>query len=312
MKRMVFMGTPEFAVPILQSLIESGQEIALVVTQPDRPKGRKKVMTPPPVKTEAEKHGVPVMQPEHVKNDAVRILAYEPDLIITAAYGQILPSELLTTPPLGCINVHASLLPELRGGAPIHYAILQGKTKTGISIMYMAEKLDAGDVIAQREVPITEDEHVGHLHDKLAEAGADLLVDTLPSIVDGNITPEKQNDHLATFAPNLKREQEKIDWQQPRDMVYNHIRGLHPWPGAFTTYEGNVMKIWWGEKDTTTYAGSPGEMVHVDQEGAVVVCGDHKGIRVTNIQPAGKKSMTVGQYVQGSRDRLKIGTVMGD
>ncbi len=198
----------------------------------------------------------------------------------------------MTTPPFGCINVHASLLPELRGGAPIHYAILQGKEETGITIMYMVEKLDAGDIIAQRKVPIAEDDHVGTLHDKLAETGASLLTDTLPAIFSSNITPEKQNEDLVTFAYNIKREQEKIDWQKSRDTVYNHIRGLHPWPGAFTTYEGNVMKIWWGEKDTHTYTeGTPGEIVRIiDQEAFVVVCGDQKGIRITEIQPAGKNA----------------------
>ncbi|RYG73918.1 methionyl-tRNA formyltransferase [Lentibacillus lipolyticus] len=313
MKRIVFMGTPDFSVPILQSLIQSQYDVVLAVTQPDRPKGRKKIMTPPPVKEEAEKHGVPVLQPEKIKEDYARILAYEPDIIITAAYGQILPAELLTTPSFGCINVHASLLPELRGGAPIHYAILEGKKETGITIMYMVEKLDAGDMIAQRKVPIEEQDHVGTLHDKLAETGASLLTDILPAIFNEAITPKKQDENLATFARNIKREQEKIDWQQPHDVVYNHIRGLHPWPGAFTTYEGNIMKIWWGEKDAHTYTGSPGEIVQViDQEAFIVVCGDQKGIRISEIQPAGKKRMSVGQYLQGSRDRIKTGTIMGD
>ncbi|TMN23530.1 methionyl-tRNA formyltransferase [Lentibacillus cibarius] len=312
MKRIVFMGTPDFSVPILQSLIESGHDIVLTVTQPDRPKGRKKVMTPPPVKVEAERHGLPVLQPEKIKNDYEQILAYDPDIIITAAYGQILPQQLLTSPPFGCINVHASLLPELRGGAPIHYAILQGKKETGITIMYMAESLDAGDIISQRKVSIADDDHAGSLHDKLSEVGANLLVDTLPTIFNGEQSRITQDEHLATYAYNIKREQEKIDWQQPHDTVYNHIRGLHPWPGAFTTYEGNVMKIWWGEKDANTYAGTPGEIVHVDQTAFVVVCGDQKGVRITEIQPAGKKRMAVSQYLQGSRDRLQTGTVMGD
>lgn len=313
MKRLVFMGTPDFSVPILETLIQTGYELVLVVTQPDRPKGRKKVITPPPVKETAEKYNIPVLQPEKLKDDYEKILTYEPDIIITAAYGQILPKELLETPEFGCINVHASLLPELRGGAPIHYAILQGKSKTGITLMYMAEKLDAGDIIAQQTVPITAVENAGTLHDKLSAAGASLLTDTLPKLFAREITPVSQDERQATFASNIKRDQERIDWQNPNDMIYNHIRGLHPWPVAFTTYDGKVMKIWWGEMDDHTYQGTPGEIVEViDHQAFVVVCGDHKGIRVTEIQPAGKKRMAVKEYLQGSPDRIQTGIVMGD
>ncbi|SFB19631.1 methionyl-tRNA formyltransferase [Lentibacillus halodurans] len=313
MKRIVFMGTPDFAVPILEALIQMEYNIDLVVTQPDRPKGRKKIITPPPVKKMAVKHDIPVLQPEKLKDEYKKILAYEPDIIVTAAYGQILPKELLETPEFGCINVHASLLPELRGGAPIHYAILQGKQETGITIMYMVEKLDAGDIIAQQTVPITPGDHVGTLHDKLSETGARLLTGTLPRLFAREITPVSQDENLATFAYNIKRDQEKIDWHKPHEVIYNHIRGLHPWPVAFTTYDGDVIKIWWGEKDDAVYEGIPGEIVHVtDKESFVVVCGNQKGIRVTEIQPAGKKRMTVKQYLQGSPDRIKTGVVMGD
>src|SRR5699024_10141511 len=175
MKKIVFMGTPDFSVPILQKLIQSEYEIILVVTQPDRPKGRKKVITPPPVKVEAEKNNIAVFQPEKIKNDYQRILDQQPDLIVTAVYWQILPKELLETPKYGCINVHASLLPELRGGAPIDYAILEGKKETGITIMYMVEKLDEGDIISQEAVTIEADDNVGTLHDKLSRVGANLL-----------------------------------------------------------------------------------------------------------------------------------------
>ncbi|MFD1360286.1 methionyl-tRNA formyltransferase [Lentibacillus salinarum] len=313
MKRLVFMGTPDFSVPILETLVKTEYELVLVVTQPDRPKGRKKMMTPPPVKETAEKHAIPVLQPETLKDDYQKILAYEPDLIITAAYGQILPKELLDTPTFGCVNVHASLLPELRGGAPIHYAILQGKQETGITIMYMAEKLDAGDIITQETVPIAADDHVGTLHDKLSETGAQLLADTLPKLFAGDINPVSQNDDLATFAFNIKREQEKIDWHKPHEVIYNQIRGLHPWPVAFTTYDGNVMKIWWGVMDEQTYDRTPGEIVRIiEDEAFVVVCGDQKGIRVTAIQPAGKKRMSVKQYLQGAPDRIETGMLMGD
>ena len=207
MTKIVFMGTPDFSVPVLQRILNDGYEVIAVVTQPDRPVGRKRVMTPPPVKVEALKHNIPVYQPEKIRNreDLDQILALEPDLIVTAAFGQILPKELLDAPKLGCINVHASLLPELRGGAPIHYAILEGKKQTGITIMYMAEKLDAGDILTQAAVEIAEDDNVGTLHDKLSAIGSDLLSETLPKLIAGELKGIPQDDAKATFASNIKR-----------------------------------------------------------------------------------------------------------
>lgn len=307
------MGTPDFSVPILQALVQSDYEVVLVVTQPDRPKGRKKTLSAPPIKVEAEKQRIPVFQPEKLTVDYQKIISYEPDLIVTAAYGQLLPKGLLEAPKYGCINVHASLLPELRGGAPIHYAILKGKKETGITIMYMAEKLDAGDILTQENIAIEEKDHVGTLHDKLSKVGAGLLITTLPSLFSDKIEPKKQDDEKATFAANIKREQERIDWNKSNLEIYNHIRGLHPWPVAFTTYQDKVMKIWWGDMDDTKYSGAaPGEIVQIhDNQGFVVVCGDQKGIRVTEIQPAGKKRMPVSDYLLGSSDRIKLGTIMG-
>ncbi|WP_010096725.1 methionyl-tRNA formyltransferase [Ornithinibacillus scapharcae] len=313
MKRIVFMGTPDFSVPILHKLVESEYEVVLVVTQPDRPKGRKKVITPPPVKVAAESHGIPVYQPEKIRNNFQEILDYNPDIIVTAAYGQILPKDLLDGPKYGCINVHASLLPELRGGAPIHYAIIQGKEETGITIMYMAEKLDAGDILTQKSIPIEIDDHVGSMHDKLSQIGSELLMETLPRLFAGEITPIKQDDSKATFAANIKREQELIDWNRPSKQIYNQIRGLHPWPVAFTTYQGNNMKVWWAELTNKQFDGKPGEVVEKEQDEAViVVCGDKLGLRLTEIQPAGKKRMTVREYLQGSSDRIQVGTIMGE
>ncbi|MGY0692337.1 methionyl-tRNA formyltransferase [Virgibacillus sp. FSP13] len=312
MERIVFMGTPDFSAPILQALVKANYHVVLAVTQPDRPKGRKKVLTPPPVKESAEKLNIPVFQPEKLKNNYQEIIDYKPDLIITAAYGQILPSELLAVPEYGCINVHASLLPELRGGAPIHYAILQGKQETGVTIMYMVEKLDAGDILTQVKVPIAKDDHVGLLHDKLSQAGADLLLETLPKLAAHSITPIKQNDQEATFAANIKRDQEKIDWNNHNIDIYNQIRGLNPWPVAFTTYQNKPMKIWWGEIDDKTYEGTPGEIIKIDEEAFTVVCGNHQGVRIKEIQPAGKKRMTVKEYLHGSPDRIKPGMKMGD
>ncbi|MFC2950159.1 methionyl-tRNA formyltransferase [Virgibacillus sediminis] len=312
MKRIVFMGTPDFSVPVLQELLDTKYEVVLAVTQPDRPKGRKRTLTPSPVKVEAEKHNIPVYQPEKVREEYEEILSYRPDLIVTAAYGQILPKALLEGPEYGCINVHASLLPELRGGAPIHYAIMQGKTETGITIMYMVEKLDAGDILKQVKVPIEETEHVGSLHDKLSEAGSKLLRDTLPKLFAGEIAPIKQDDEEATFAANIKREQERIDWTRPHDAIYNQIRGLHPWPVASTTYEGENMKIWWGEKDNSNYEGRPGEIVNKDEASFTVAAGNGKGIRITEIQPAGKKRMPVKNYLLGSSERIQTGVILGD
>ncbi|WP_026906066.1 methionyl-tRNA formyltransferase [Paucisalibacillus globulus] len=313
MKRIVFMGTPDFSAPILNKLVQSEYEVVLVVTQPDRPKGRKKVITPPPVKVEAEIHNIPVFQPEKIRHEYQEILNYNPDIIVTAAYGQILPNELLEGPKYCCINVHASLLPELRGGAPIHYAIMQGKDETGITIMYMAEKLDAGDILTQKSIPIEKKDHVGSMHDKLSTVGADLLMETLPKLFAEELTPIKQDDSKATFASNIKREQEEIDWNKSNIEIYNQIRGLHPWPVAFTTYQNENMKIWWGEPVEEEYKGEPGVITAKDDDEAfIVICGNHKGIRITEIQPAGKKRMTVKDYLQGSSDRIKIGSKMGE
>lgn len=306
------MGTPDFSVPILEQLIQSDYDVVLVVTQPDRPVGRKRELTPPPIKRTANKHQIPVFQPEKLSDEYEEILSYNPDLIITAAYGQLLPNELLEAPPFGCINVHASLLPELRGGAPIHYAILQGKKETGITIMYMVEKLDAGDILTQEKVAIHSTDDVGTLHDKLSEVGAQLLLDTLPKLFANKLSPTKQDETQSTFAPNITRDVEKIDWNQPNNSIYNHIRGLRPWPVAYTMYERQPMKIWWGEVDNSSYKGEAGEIVSINDDSFTVVCGNQKGIRITEIQPAGRTRMTVGDYLRGAQDRIKKGIILGD
>src|SRR5690625_266746 len=307
------MGTPDFSVPILQQLLEADYEVVLVVTQPDRPKGRRRTLTSPPVKEEAVKHGIPVFQPEKLGQDYEEIIKYEPDLIITAAYGQLLPNELLESPKYGSINVHASLLPELRGGAPIHYAIMQGKKETGITIMYMVEKLDAGDILAKQKVGIDPVDHVGSLHDKLSVAESEKLLEILPSLFQVKLTPEKQDESKATFSANIRREQEEINWSMNHTDVYNHIRGMRPWPVALTLYDGKRMKIWWAEKDNTAYVGRPGAIVRIaDYESFVVVCGNGKGVRITEVQPSGKTKLTVAEYLRGSTERIKLGTIMGE
>src|SRR5690625_84311 len=312
MKKIIFMGTPTFAVPILESLIQSNYEIVLVVTQPDRPKGRKRVLTPSPVKEVAMDHQIPLFQPEQLKKEYEHLKKYEADLIVTAAYGQLLPSELLHYPTFGSINVHASLLPELRGGAPIHHAILQGKKETGITIMYMVEKLDAGDIIAQSKIPILHDDHVGILHDKLAQLGASLLIDTLPSIFNRTNKRIRQDETKATFASNILREDEKIDWNAKHLDVYNHIRGLHPWPGAYANLKNQRFKICWAELDDTKYvdqtSGNPGEIIEiVNDESIKVICGNNRAINITEIQPAGKKRMSVSEFLLGNPNQLKVG-----
>ncbi|PAE26891.1 methionyl-tRNA formyltransferase [Bacillus sp. 7894-2] len=314
MTKIVFMGTPDFSVPVLKQIIDDGYEVIGVVTQPDRPVGRKKVLTPPPVKVEAEKQGIPVIQPEKIRqpDELEKVLALKPDLVVTAAFGQILPKALLDAPKYGCINVHASLLPELRGGAPIHYSILQGKEKTGITIMYMAEKLDAGDILTQVEVPITETDTVGTLHDKLSEAGSKLLSETLPKLLNDELNPIKQNEEEATFAYNIKREQEKIDWSKTGEEIYNHIRGLNPWPVAYTTFDGKVVKIWNSEKVKHAKSEEPGTIIRLEEDGIVVASGNDTLVKITELQPSGKKKMPAEQFLRGAGSNLTAGGRLGD
>ncbi|WP_147532033.1 methionyl-tRNA formyltransferase [Bacillus marasmi] len=313
MTKIVFMGTPDFSVPILRSLVENGYDVIAVVTQPDRPVGRKKVLTPPPVKVEAESHGIPVFQPEKIRrpDELAPILELKPDLVVTAAFGQILPKELLQAPKYGCINVHASLLPELRGGAPIHYAILQGKKTTGITIMYMAEQLDAGDILTQREVEISEDDNVGTLFDKLSKVGCDLLIQTLPKLLANELTPIAQDEEKATFAPNIKREQEKIDWTKAGEDIYNQIRGLNPWPVAFTVWNELPLKIWQATKLLASKQAAPGTVIDLHKDGIVIATGNETAIKITELQPSGKKKMGAAQFLQG-KVSLSIGDKIGD
>ncbi|HET7629338.1 MAG TPA: methionyl-tRNA formyltransferase [Bacillales bacterium] len=300
--RIVFMGTPDFSVPILRRLVADGHEVAAVVTQPDRPKGRRKALTPPPVKVEAEKHGIPVLQPKKIRlpEEVEKVLALRPEIVVTAAFGQLLPKKLLDAPRFGCVNVHASLLPEYRGGAPIHRAILDGKKETGVTIMYMAEKLDAGDLLSQMTVPIEEDDTVGTLHDKLSRAGEQLLAETLKALRAGELNPIPQNDEAATFAPNLTRDDEKIDWHAPGTAVYDRIRGLNPWPVAYTRYNGKVMKIWSAAKEKRADEAEPGTVLEVDKTSFLVKCGDDIAVRVKELQPAGKKRMRAEAFLQGA------------
>lgn len=312
--RILFMGTPDFAVSSLDALIEAGYNVIGVVTQPDRPVGRKQVLTPPPVKEAALRHGLAVLQPEKIKAEEAleEVLALAPDLIVTAAYGQILPKRLLEAPKFGCINVHASLLPKYRGGAPIHKAIVDGETESGVTIMYMVEALDAGDMLSKVVVPIEERDTVGLLHDKLAVAGSRLLLETVPRLLAGEIQPEAQDHSAATFAPNIKRADEKIDWSKSAEQIYNQVRGLNPWPVAFTTCAGKVWKLWWVEKLPEVNSGKePGTIIAREEDGLVVACGSG-AVKITELQPEGKKRMSALDFLRGAGSSIEIGTKVGE
>ncbi|MBD8496868.1 methionyl-tRNA formyltransferase [Paenibacillus arenosi] len=313
MTKIVFMGTPQFAVTTLQMLLDEGYDVAAVVTQPDRPVGRKRVLTPTPVKQLAMEHGIQVWQPEKLRTsetvEDIRKLA--PDLIVTAAYGQILPKAVLDVPRYGCINVHGSLLPYYRGGAPIQRSIINGEPKTGVTIMYMAEGMDTGDMLTRVEVPITDEDNAGTMFEKLSVEGADLLRRTLPDLLAGKLTAEVQNHDLATYAPNLKREDELIDWSKSSRALFNQVRGLVPYSGAFTTWNGEVFKVWkcvWKEQGQATSSAVPGTVLNVSEDGIEVQTGDGS-IWLTEVQPAGKKAMEVRDFVRGGK--LETGTVLG-
>lgn len=296
------MGTPAFSAPILRMLAEEGYDIVSVVTQPDRPVGRKKVLTATPVKEEALRLGLPVYQPEKLKNpeELQHVLDLSPDLIITAAFGQILPSEVLQAPKLGAINVHASLLPEYRGGAPIHQAIIDGKEETGVTIMYMVDRLDAGDIISQKAIPIEREDHTGSMFEKLSVVGMELLKETLPSIIEGTNPRTPQDEERVTYARNISREQERIDWSKSAEAIYNQVRGLHPWPVAFTTFIDQNMKIWWTEPAASLKSGRPGEVLELTDDAILVQTGEGV-LAITDLQPAGKKRMSAADYLKGPK-----------
>lgn len=314
-KKIVFMGTPKFAVPVLEMLIEN-YGVDLVITQPDKKVGRKKVLTPPPVKVVALDNNIKVLQPEKISTDEETyntLKELNPDIIITAAYGQLVPEKILEIPNHKCINVHGSLLPKLRGGAPIQYSILEDHKKTGITIMYMVKKLDAGDMISKVEVDILDSDNYESLHDKLSVAGRNLLNETLPKIFSGDIAPEKQDDEQATFARNILREDEKIDWNRSAREVFNKVRALDPTPGAFTYLDGNVLKIWSSEvvelEEQSSYS-KVGTIVKQDKKNIYVLCGNETILKVHELQVSGKKRMPVVNFLSNKKDY--VGTILGE
>ncbi len=306
--RIVFMGTPLFAVPILEALIENYPMYA-VISQPDRKKARDGVTVPTPIKACASKHNLLVIQPDKIKDAENEIFNWKPDLIITCAYGQILPVTLLMLPKLGCINVHASLLPNLRGGAPIHRAIINGHKKTGITIMYMSKQMDAGDIIAQREIEIEESDTASLLHEKLSILGRDLLLDTLPSILNGTNSRKKQDESKVTYALNISKEDEKIDFSKTKRAIYNHIRGLNHFPGAYCMLEDKRIKVWESSISDRFFPSLlDGEITAIYKDGF--------GVKVSNgeiifkvVQPEGKKEMSATSFVNGYPENL-VGKIL--
>lgn len=289
------MGTPDFAVPILETLIQN-TNVVLVVSQPDKKVGRKQILTKTPIHEVADKYGIPVFQPEKIKNDYERILEVKPDIIITCAYGQIIPKVLLELPRLGCINVHASLLPKLRGGAPLHHAIIDGLDKTGVTIMYMDEAMDTGDIISTISYDIKSSDTTEDIHDTLRELGAKLLIETLPSIVTGTNRRIKQNETEATYGYNITREEEHIDFNKSGILIDRLVRGLYSWPLANTIIGDTEYKIVAGY--FIKGKGNPGMISDISKKVLGIGCLD--GIYyVTKIKPAGKKIMDIKDFLNG-------------
>lgn len=313
MTKIVFMGTPAFSVPILQGLVDEGYDVIGVVTQPDRPVGRKRVLTPPPVKQAALDLNVPIFQPEKISQSAELedIIALNPDLIVTAAFGQFLPERLLKAPKLGAVNVHASLLPKYRGGAPVHYSIINGDKETGVTIMEMIKKMDAGDILAQEAIPILDTDDVGTMFDKLSVLGKELLLKTLPLLIEEKIIPQKQDESLVSFSPNISREEEKIDWNKTAQQIDCQVRGMRPWPVAYAMYQDKRWKMW----DVTplpekTTDKSPGTIIFKGKHSLQVACGKSSVLQLNTIQPAGKGQLSVTDFLNGIGKTVEVGDIL--
>ena len=299
--RIVFMGTPDFAVPSLERLIADGHDIAAVYTQPDKPKNRGMKLTPSPVKEVALAHQIPVVQPQKLREEGVleTLAAYQPELIVVVAYGKLLPKALIDLPPKGCINVHSSLLPKYRGAAPINWAVINGEAETGVTIMDIAEALDAGDIISQAATPIDPNEPVETLHDRLAVMGAELLSRTVVSIADGTARRIPQEDSQSTYAPMLSRELSPIYWSRSAREIHNQIRGLTPWPATTMELSGSTFKVYAAEETGETTGKPAGTLVGTDKRGICMACGDGKVLRVLELQAPGKKRMKAPDYLRG-------------
>ena len=307
--RTVFMGTPDFALQTLQGLIDAGCDLVGVYTQPDRPKGRGKQMAAPPVKELARQHGIPVYQPQKLRQPEVvaELEALDPDLIVVVAYGQILPKSVLDIPTHGCINVHASLLPKYRGAAPINKAIIDGATETGITTMYMDVGLDTGDMLVKNTLPIGPEETAGELHDRLAVLGRETMEETLRQLCTGTLQREVQDDTRSTYAPMMKKEDGRIDWSRSALDVHNLVRGLDPWPGAYTSLDGELLKL---ARTTPEDNGDapPGTVIAADRDGVRIACGNGS-LLVRELQLAGRKRLAAADFLRGCP--LQPGTGLG-
>lgn len=308
--KIIFMGTPDFSVPILKGLIEN-YKVRAIVTQPDKLVGRKQKLVSPPIKQVGNENTILVLQPEKLKDETITLKEMEPDLIVTCAYGKILPKEILDIPRLGCINVHASLLPKLRGGAPIHRAIINGHKKTGITIMYMNEKMDEGDIISQKEIEIEEKDTASTLHDKLSILGKELLLETLPSIINKTNTRTKQNNDEASYGFVITRNDEKINFNKTKREIYNQIRGLNSWPGAYCLIENKILKVWESSISDKIFPDKiNGEITNIYDEGFGIKVVDGE-IIFKIIQPEGKNKMNASDYARGMVNKGKfIGKIL--
>jgi len=305
--KIVFMGTPEFAVPSLEQLVQDGHQVAGVFTQPDKPKGRGYKLMAPPVKEKAQEYGIPVYQPEKMRDgEALKLLrALAPELIVVVAYGRILPKEILQLPPKGCINVHGSLLPKYRGAGPIQWSVINGEAVTGVTTMYMAEGMDTGDMILSRSVPVGEDETSGELFDRLAVLGAEALSETVRLIAGGNAPRTPQDDAQASRASMLTKEMAVIDWSKSAREVHNLIRGMNPWPTAHTRLGGKVLKV--HRSRVVEGAGEPG--IVLDGKRLIVGCGEG-AVELVEIQPEGSRRMPAADYLRGHP--VETGTRLGE
>ncbi len=306
--RTVFMGTPDFALGTLRGLIDAGLDLVGVYTQPDRPKGRGNKLAAPPVKELALEHNIPVFQPPKMRTpEAVAELqALDPDLIVVVAYGQILPQTVLDIPRFGCINVHASLLPKYRGAAPINKAVVDGETETGVTTMQMDIGLDTGDMLVKKTVKIGPNETAGELYERLALVGRQAMEETIVKLLEGSLTPEKQDDALTSYASMMKKEDGLIDWSQPAIMVHNQVRGLAPWPGAYTSLDGEVLKL--SETVLGEGSGEPGTVLSSDMTGVLVACGEG-ALLIGALQLPGKKRLVAADFLRGQP--LPAGTRLG-
>lgn len=309
MKSIVFMGTPQFAVPILKALIDSEDyQVLAVVSQPDRRVGRKHELRATPVKELALENGIEVLTPEKINHspEMDRVIELAPDLIITAAFGQFLPDKLLAAAKVAAINVHGSLLPKYRGGAPIQYAVMNGDAETGVTIMYMVKKMDAGDIISQASLPITKQDDTGTMFEKLSLLGRDLLLDTLPKLLAGDITPVKQDESQVVFSPNITREQETIDFTLPADRIDDLVRGLRPAPVGNMVIDGLRTKVYDVTPLTETTDLQPGQVVRVEKHALILAAGAGTTYQINSLKPAGKSKMDITAYLNGHQN-LKPG-----